>query len=188
MQYLAPLLVALLFLCDPVEAQAQSVPKFSTPEIKLQNGFLLISYDILNGEENDQYKINLEVTDVDGKSLRANSLTGDVGKNVSGGTNKMIMWNYAKDGVSVDEGIFVEIVGEISYRAKDEMPQEEVDYSLIDLLWRSAVYPGWGLTKATGSKLHMIKGGLGYGCIAGAFILNNAAYNNQQKLESGDVT
>lgn len=192
MKHLATLLTTLFMVCFTVNVRAQPTPKFSTPLIKQQNGFLLISYDIRGGEENDQYRIILEVTDVEGKKIRANTLTGDVGKDVSGGSGKMIIWNYEKDGAFIDDGIFVEILGEVTYRASMEAPSrqqvEGVDYSLLGLMWRSAVFPGWGLTKATGSKLHLIKGGAGYASIAGAFILNNMAFNNQEKARDPSTT
>jgi len=76
-----------------------------------QNNLLTITYDLPDGGKDVFYTVNLKVVD-SSSHLIANpvSLTGDVGRGISGGPHKTIQWAYTKDSVKLSQrlGIFID--------------------------------------------------------------------------------
>ena len=92
MRKAASLFLALLFWMISSACPGQSAPRFSTPELFLQDGYLVIRYDILNGNPDNLYDIRVEITDSTGNPIQARSFTGDVGRDIPGGAGRTIRW------------------------------------------------------------------------------------------------
>ena len=61
------------------------------------------------------------------------------------------------------------------------------EFNRTALIVQSLALPGLGLTRATG-KPHWIRGVAGYGCLAGAVILNRTAYSDYQSYLDSETT
>jgi len=185
MKHILPLLLTFAFsLFSPV-CPGQSSPALSSPDLVLKDGYLLIGYRILNGQPGDLYNIRVEITDSTGNQIEATDLSGDLGSAIPGGGDKSIRWNYSREKVKVNQGIYVEVFGELIYRGSSSGPGRR-DSRMITVL-RSVAFPGWGLTKSSGNKLHLIKGAVAYSSVAGSLLFNSAAYNNYNEyLDSTD--
>lgn len=102
MKHFAPLCITLLLLVLSLNCLAQKSPAFSKPDLRVEDGYLLISYDILESQRAERYHVRIEVTDSNGKYIKPTSVTGDIGENVYGGTNKLIKWTLGADNISMD--------------------------------------------------------------------------------------
>jgi len=194
------LATALYVLTLPTSLYAQDYAKISAPELELKGNEILISYQILQGSSGDFYRIWIEVTDDNGNILNARSLRGDVGDNIRGGANRQIAWDYEKDVVSLDDGSYVQVLGELMNPKVEEKKPEIVEQpakapsgysgpsiSKPSALLRSVAFPGWGLSVMHPGKPHWLKGVLGYGAIASTVVFNRMAIDNYNKyLESSD--
>ena len=107
---------------------AQTLPEVSKPSLELQDNKLVIVYEIKNFNPEDKFKISIEVTDSDGNIITAQSFSGDIGDDVTGGNNKKITWDFKKDNFSTDTEIYVQVSAEIQAPpqiAIEETPPEE---------------------------------------------------------------
>ena len=75
----------------------------------MKDNTILISYDILNGTPDEKYSISIIIRDEDGAIINARTLDGDIGDDVTGGSNKKITWNLEADNVFIDAYVFVQI-------------------------------------------------------------------------------
>lgn len=169
------LLPVIIFLLLASWCQGQATHEISSPELSVRSGIMTIRYQILNSRPGDLFNIRLEVTDAEGNPVNAVSLSGDVGKKITGGGNKLIRWNYNGDKVDVSQGVYVEIFGELVEKSKGDQ--------VLGAVLRSVAFPGWGLTNVTEHNLHLVKGVAGYAAIAGSVVFNAAAYKNYRNYE-----
>ncbi|MCK5134509.1 MAG: hypothetical protein KAR19_01880 [Bacteroidales bacterium] len=168
-----------------IHGEAQQNPGFSKPDLSVKDGYLLISYDILDSHRAERYHVRIEVTDSSGKSIEPKSVTGDIGENVTGGMNKQIRWNLIADNISMDQGVSVQIFGKRIMI--EEIGAKTQEISRMGAVMRSAAFPGWGLSKLNPGQPHWIKGVAGYGALAGSLIYNQRSYVNYQNyLDSSD--
>lgn len=170
------IVTALLFAATGLFAQQS--PAFSRPVLRLQDGSLLITYNILNSRPDDTFEIRLEVTDPNGNSVSARSLTGDIGQGVSGGNGKSVRWDLEADRVDGLSGLYVQVVGEKTGSARRS---SGTGISRGGAVLRSVAFPGWGLTKINPGSKHWIKGVAGYGFLAGAGAFFQLSELNYQK-------
>lgn len=196
------LLVALagFFLGSSSSMLAQGTVQLSKPDLELQGNLVIISYEILQSTSSDLYRIWIEVTDDNGNILNARSLRGDVGDNIRGGSKRQIAWDYEKDVVNLDAGIYVQVLGELmNPKTEEKVPDPAVrpmrDASSVSrstmtkpaALLRSVVFPGWGLSAMNPGKPHWLKGVIGYGAIASTVAFNRMAVDHYNLyLESTD--
>jgi hypothetical protein len=181
--------------------------KVSEPRLELRDNILHITYDILNSGPSDEFIVELVVTDAGGKRIPSVALSGDAGEKVSGGTGKHIAWDLAADRIEMNAQIFVKVHVravpppesaaiapaqeesvqesdvEVSQRSNEATPEESKSeltgrgFSRTSLILQSVAFPGLGLARLTGNP-HWIMGVAGYGCLAGAVILNRTAISN----------
>jgi hypothetical protein len=184
---------------------AQTLPEVSKPSLELRDNKLIVHYDIKNFDPEDKFKIWIELTDEEGNTINARSLSGDIGDSIAGGNNKEIAWDFKKDNFNTDTEIFVEVSAEIQSAPKiiaaevtpeetdqeetipeETIPKEEVKTGKFVLY--SALFPGLGFVKMDKSKIHLAKGAAGYACIASAIIFNRMAVSNYNKyLDSYEI-
>jgi len=189
MKRFVPLCIALFLFILSIDCQGQPDPAFSKPVLILKDGYLIISYNILESKQTDLFHIRIEVTDSNGKFVEPQRITGDIGQNVSGGKSKVIQWNVDADRVPVDQGIFVQVIGERISRQEAEPELSRQRISRMSAVMRSAAFPGWGLSKLNPGTPHWIKGVASYSALASTFILYQRSYVNYQSyLDSSDET
>ncbi len=125
-----------------------------------------------------------------------------MGQNIRGGEDKQITWEYHKDLVSLEAGIYVQVFGELLNPQIKEVQSSVTDQttpksssqpgttiSKQGAVLRSIAFPGWGLSALNPGTPHWLKGVAGYGAIASSVILNRMAYENyNQYLASSEQT
>ena len=194
--------VALVLMTLTSSLFSQDSVQISQPDLELRDDEIVISYRILRSSNADLFKIWIEVTDDNGKSLNVKSLNGDVGQNIRGGGDKQITWEYDKDLASLEAGIYVQVFGELLNPQIEEVQSLVTDQpkpqrytqpgptiSKQGAVLRSIAFPGWGLSALNPGTPHWLKGVAGYGAIASSVVLNRMAYENYNKyLDSSDQT
>ncbi|KPK85909.1 MAG: hypothetical protein AMS27_06220 [Bacteroides sp. SM23_62_1] len=186
----------LYLLIIPEILYSQTRITVTKPRLEATDESLVIEYDILNTGPSDIFVVWIEVTDAAGNKINAVSLTGDVGQEIKGGNNKIIIWNLGNDKILIDEDIFVEVkaekIPEKEKTAETETPEEtktvkkeesSVERKTIsksNMVLSSVVLPGWGQTKASKGKPYWLLGVAGYGCLAGSITLNRMASSAYQ--------
>ena len=177
---------------------AQNLHKVSKPNLELRDDKLIILYSIQHFNSEDKFKVWIEITDGEGNTIDAVSLTGDIGENISGGINKEITWDFKKDNFDTDTEIFVEVSAERIFpppivtkdTVQDKTTREEVfaeksiqreEISSGKMLIYSVLFPGLGFVKTDKSKLHLVKGAAGYTFILSSIIYNRVAISNYDK-------
>lgn len=196
------LLIISFLIGDPV-CHGQSV-EVSDPRLELRNNSLHISYDLLNSDPSDEFTVSMQITDETGKEITANTLTGDIGDQVNGGSNKLIIWDLTTDKIVMNARIYVKIYAKSDLppltdpvtlqenkdpveetreelTAKSDPDKEEEYFNRTSLILQSLPLPGLGLSRLTGNP-HWIRGVVGYGCIAGSIGLNRAAINTYEQI------
>ena len=106
---IAFLLATLLLLVSPL-CVGQIHTVVSHPVLELNDQEVHIFYDIINSGPNDRFIISVLITDTRGQELVCNSLSGDVGDNVSGGVQKHIVWDLVEDSITLNGDIDVQIL------------------------------------------------------------------------------
>lgn len=188
---------------------AQTAVMVSDPRLEMVANSILISYDILHSNSEEEYIVTLIIKDDKDMVIDARTLIGDIGIGVSGGNNKQITWDLEADNVFINEYIYVQInaaliapvvedliVPETEEEVhQEEVVQEEVDrketpqpthevkqYSRTGILMQSLAFPGLGLSRMS-EKPHWIRGAVGYGCLAGSFILRQKALKTYEGID-----
>jgi len=182
----------LLFICIP--GAGQTTIKLSKPRLELKDNKINIYYDILNSNQNDKFKVWIEVTDSTQNKIIPISITGDLGENVTGGNNKMIIWDFVSDSIFLDNGIYVQLNSEllISPEIKEvskaqELMKPEKIIKRGGVIFQSVIFPGWGLSRINKGKPHWIKGVASYGCIAASVLYNKKAISSYNNYLDSDI-
>ena len=173
---------------------AQSKISISTPEISLSDNNIIIGYNILNSSSDQEFNVNIEITDINGSPLQARSLSGDLGPGISGGMNKVINWNLTADNIYLDANLYFEVIAELTSGTKvpdnitalnnSDKSYSEKELTRKDVIAQSLLFPGLGMTKLKGGSPHWIKGAAGYSCLVGSigfFSLSNMNENRQDQ-------
>jgi len=196
-------LLCVLFLSFifSVSGSGQDIIKISSPELELVDNLMHISFDI-ESSDNDEFRVWIEATDSEGQVLNAATLSGDIGDNIKGGGSKKIIWDIVADGVDLSEGVYIQIFAERENAAAIREPEPDVEEAteIIDeqkdikdisgggALIRSAILPGWGMTYATGKKVHLLKGVISYGCLGASVLYNRKGIDSYNSyLDAVDI-
>ena len=138
--------------------------QITQPKLEFDGKQLVISYDVINKNEGDQFYVWVEIEKQDGEKVRMKALTGDVGDKIKVGMNKKIYWIPEKDSVYLNEEVFVEV--------KAEKYAKSFNRGSAMLL--SVVMPGLGQTKINKGKPFWITGVAAYGCLAGGLVVHQS--------------
>jgi len=177
---------------------AQQAVQVTKPELSLENNKIRVSYDLLNTSPEEKFAIRIEVTDSEGNLINASSLSGDVGEDIPGGRNKLIIWDIEADSIYLDDEIYVQVFAkaipaqeesepvaeetepdaEPGSRTKTAPPSGTGKFSRTGVILQSLAFPGLGLSRMNRGKPHWIRGIVGYGCMAGSLYLNRKAVSN----------
>jgi hypothetical protein len=153
------LLLNLAFIFASANTFSQGF-QISPPRLDFDGRQLLISYDVINKKEGDQFFVWVEIEKKNGEKIMIKALTGDVGDKIKVGMNKKIYWTPERDSVFLDEDVSVEVKAEKYTKT----------FNKSSMVLMSTVMPGLGQTKISKGKPWWITGVLAYGTLAGGFI------------------
>lgn len=170
------MILALLLVNAVCHGQGSHIVSDARPE--LIGDKLHIYYDILNSQPSDRFDVSLSITDDAGNAIRASSVTGDIGENIAGGNNKLIIWDIIADHVEVDFDIVV-------IAEAPEVNESGKSFSRSGLILQSLVVPGLGMTRLTGDP-HWIRGAVAYSCLAGSIVLNKLAIDTYSDFQNAN--
>jgi hypothetical protein len=101
--------LVILFVLSGPFCYSQTRVRVSDPRLEMVGNTIHIYYDILNSDPDEKYTISVVIKDEDGNTINARALNGDVGKEISGGSNKQISWNLEADNIFLDAFVFVQV-------------------------------------------------------------------------------
>lgn len=173
--FLTVLLILFCFCLLSVNGFGQTEAKIINIDFNLVGEDIVITYDIINYAPGEKFDVTIEVITESGKNLGARSLKGDVGRNITGGKNKTVTWDFKNDNIKLTEGIYVEVIAESLLVI--EKPKPVKRKSLGGAFVKSLVFPGWGNSSISGGP-YWLFGVAGYGCVAGSAIFNNQSHQS----------
>lgn len=186
--------LVILFVINPFHLNAQSKAKIENVDFFPDGTNLIVTYDIVKYKNDETFRIWLNVNTESGQKLVPNALTGDVGSNVFGGSYKRIIWDMKADNVFLNEGIAVTVMAESEF-AKNKpsyvnQPQtvNKTGISVGGAMGLSLLLPGLGRRVVSGHGASWLLGVAGYGCIGGAYYMNNSAYNALEDYNNATTT
>ena len=160
----------------PFDLSAQTKAKIDNVDFSQDGTSLIITYDIIKSKPNETFQIWIHVYTKSGKKIIPNDLTGDVGSNVVGGAYKKIIWDMEADQVFLDEEISVDVYAQSERKNIEKQPVKKKEgISVGAAMGLSLALPGLGRRVVTGSGAAWLLGVAGYGCIGGAYYMNNSA-------------
>ncbi len=157
-------------------AYSQETTSISKPFLTLRHDTLIISYNFLNYQPGQVFEVWLFVENFDGKEFKTKTLSGDVGPNVTGGTNKTIYWDLHSDSIFINDVLFVTIKAAEQQQSDISFKKKKPNYFLSSL-----VFPGSGLSKIHKGKPYWLMGVVGYTGLA-----TTIHFNYQAKLKYDD--
>lgn len=190
----------------PSQLFAQSKARIENVDFFPDGSTLIITYDIVKSKSNETFKIWVDVYTEAGMVITPKAITGDAGSNIAGGENKRIIWDMEADQVYLDEDIAIVVLAESELfvpESKTVVQKEPVvedqpkpikqkgeksGISVGGALGLSLVLPGLGRRVASGKGVAYLWGVAGYGCLAGAYFMNNSAYNNYEEYKNATTT
>lgn len=95
--YLRRLVILGLLLLTSAILLAQRIAKVKNVEIGVQQNKALIHYDIKSSGKGSGHSVHLKFLDKQYNLITPNTLSGDVGSNISNGINKTIEWDITND-------------------------------------------------------------------------------------------
>jgi hypothetical protein len=179
--------------------QAQSKAKIENIDFSAAGSNLNITYDIVNAKAGESFEVWIKIYTESGKVIIPSAVTGDVGKGVSGGPNKRIVWDVESDNAVLDEEISVEVFarsenkpGTKTEKTKESVLDKEIksgsNVKVGKAIFLSALLPGLGNRYVNGKGAQWLIGIAGYGMIAGSVALNNSAYNSYEDYKSATTS
>ena len=172
------LIIYLLFLTSLANAQFKSHIHVLIDEAKYKNGNFIVKYNIDNAKSNDRIRVWIDIFDSKMDTIRAKSWRGDVNKFVTGGGEKVAIWNVFADELDIIDSLTIKISATV-----------EEKFHFDDPLILSTIYPGWGDYRIKRRKPYWIYGALGYSFLGGAvgtYISASNNYNNY--LDAGSIS
>jgi hypothetical protein len=142
---------------------------------------LIITYDLIGAKAREKFVIAVKIFTEAGKQISAKSFKGSIGGNISGGTNKFIIWTISDDIAYLDDKINVEVI------ATQQNPKIIQPTSKGKAILLSSVLPGLGSAKISLKNWHIIKGISAYGSIAGSLYMSsksNKSFSDYQEAIS----
>jgi len=117
--------------------------KIVTKSAKIVNDEVLVTYEFKTFNENQKFKVWIEIKKSSGEKIEVKSLTGDIGKNIEGGKNKQIVWDFLNDKILIDDEIGIEVFVTLINNDEQIIIENERKISSGKALLLSAVLPAW---------------------------------------------
>ncbi len=173
----------LLIICSgflSIYGYGQSKALIENTDFNLVEDDIIITYDIINFAPGEKFDIEIEIYTESGEKLDAKSLSGDVGKDIAGGRGKRVIWNFLNDNADLTEGIYIEVNATSHLVPEVKKKPARRDRSLGGAFVKSVIFPGWGNSSISGGP-YWLMGFVGYGCMAGSYLMNNQADQSYKK-------
>ncbi|NOY36861.1 MAG: hypothetical protein GXO83_04735 [Chlorobi bacterium] len=158
-----------------MNGSGQTKARISNIDFNLVGNNIVITYDIDNYAPGEKFDVTIEIFTESGKKLDARSTAGDVGKNITAGKNKTVIWDFRNDKIKLTEGIYVKVYAKSHLVAEKPKPLKKK--SLGGALVKSLVFPGWGNASISGGP-YWLFGFASYGCVAGSVIYNRQSFQS----------
>jgi len=120
---LSLIVISLLFI-DPI-CHAQTSARLTDPRLEIKDNILHITYDLLNSDPSEKFNIAIDIKDEHGNTMDANTLIGDLGNDVGGGSDKRVTWNLEADNVFINAYVDVKITASIIPPPAQIIPETE---------------------------------------------------------------
>lgn len=157
------LFLILFFLILPFKTFCQGF-QITPPKLEFDGRQLLISYDVVNNNQADQFYVWVEMEKKNGEPIEMKALSGDVGENIKAGKNKKITWVPENDGILLNEEVYVEIKAEKYVKS----------FNKGSAMLMSTAMPGLGQTKISKGKPWWLTGIVAYGALAGGLVVHSS--------------
>jgi len=158
------LYLILLQVISSINSFAQTSARIENTGLEIDNGRLIISYDLVNSKPNERFNVWIEISQSSGQEIKAKNISGHLGKNIVGGKGLNIIWNFESEGVDFEGNVNVKVLAELV-----TVHNLKIERILI----KSAVFPGWGLYDLEKVYPYLLIGAAGYGSLVAALIYNN---------------
>ncbi|MCD4694953.1 MAG: hypothetical protein K8S16_01835 [Bacteroidales bacterium] len=165
---------------------AQSNASIENIDFYAEGKNLVVKYDITKAQAGETFEIWAKVITASGKSIIPASVSGDIGKGVTGGPNKRIEWDVQADNADLSEEFHVEVYAR-SDQVKTKMPKPQKKGTGVGVggaMLLSAILPGLGKTVVNRGGGHWMWGVIGYGCLAGTIVMNSNAYDAYENYKT----
>jgi hypothetical protein len=158
---------------------AQTAAKIENTRLEIDEGRLIITYDLLYTRNNERFNVWVNISKPSGQEIGPKNITGHIGKNIAGGKGLIIVWNYDIDGIDYEGEVDVQVMAELI---------ETSSLKIEKVLLKSAVLPGWGIYDIDKKSTYFLLGAAGYGSIAAALVYNGKSDNTYTDyLNSEDI-
>lgn len=125
------ILLLLLFVFH--KNYGQKKPSISNINVKVTNtGLIEIHYDVLDVLKDDSVYVSLQKKD--GIIIKPKSVSGDVGKGIISGINKVISWNIINDNFIVDDDFQINIEIKLAKEIQAPKPSGGVSNVLLSMI------------------------------------------------------
>lgn len=165
--------LSVIFLIMPFGLLGQKV-KVETTKLEIKDNKLVISYSFVKSKKNQLFDVWLSIKTETGKVINANSLSGDIGKNILGGEDKQIVWDFNKDGIILNEEVSVEVLTDIV----------SAGASSGKAILLSSIVPSLGLTNLDKGNPYWLLGVATYGALGASVFLNNKAVTDYDSYKT----
>lgn len=159
--------------------------KIVTKSAEIVNDQVMVTYEFETFKKNQKFKVWIEIKKSSGEKIDVKSLSGDIGKDIDGGKNKEIIWDFLNDKILIDDEIGIEVFATLINNNEQIIIENDIvdnenqkTISSGKALLLSAVLPGMGIAKVKQQKYFLALSVITYGTAAMSYIYNNMAYNN----------
>jgi len=144
------------------------------PELQFDGYKLSVTYDLISNKASDIFFIKVDIRNMEGVPIRADSFEGEVGDSISPGDGKRIVWIPERDARYLNEDVTVELLAE----------KYERTFNKAAAVLFSTVIPGLGQVKTGRSKSWLLAGIPVYGTLATGIVVNQ---NYQETYDAYDI-
>jgi hypothetical protein len=162
------LIIGIYFVAFIFQAYGQKLNTIWDIRIASTDGKIEITYDLKSKHQVNN--IDLKIKTSSGVIIQPIQVTGDIGKGISVGENKKIIWDLEKENRVLDEKIDV-ILGLNHFNG----------INVSKHFWSSVFYPGAGDYRLANKSHYFLYGMLGYGSIGASIYFNFSAANNYNR-------
>ena len=127
------LFIVQFFLFIQLQGQFKSRISLEITDVNYNKGNLIVKYNINNSKQKDKIRVWISLFNSKNDTIFAKSWKGDVNKFISGGNDKVAIWNLKEDGIDIIDSISVKVSATI---------QDGLYLNNPFIL--STIFPGWG--------------------------------------------